>query len=466
MIATYRKQPSNRYQDTWTSSMSRGTRVLTGLFVLSFALDYKGAQGGSLFQYAMAALNYAAFVGLAARYSLKIPRRGLAAFVVIAWSMFLISGSIAAVAHAVPASQYTRTIYPFFLFIEGFLVAWWVARTEKGGETLIMAMMSSAVISLIFTFWWGFHFSGVGIQRIRHQILSPLIPFLFITVTYDLLIARRRRVLAAVLLIATAFAIVLSVTRTQVAIVAGVALVIVAAWVWSFLRGNFILPAFLLRALKWGALTTLLAVIGGLFAAPDTLERWLVRSSGPHSSVTFWTRVAASVTEWHQLTSNLTSGIMGLGFGHAYRYALSFMPMVVPDVPRSEFSQAFWFPGEFMWIVPVYYAGFIFGGAVILALLWGAVRAFRAVVALIDHRTWRATATRTTAIGALGYFAFMGASLTADPFIMRLSALYLGLAFGIVARPETLLTGVADRAFDRWRGGVGTALGESESGLA
>ena len=95
------------------SSLGRQTQIPSGLFVPSFALDFKGAAGGSLLQFAMAAVNTLAFILIAANYRLRLPARGGAAFIFWGWLFFLMVGSFAASVSGVPIGQYIRVIYSF-----------------------------------------------------------------------------------------------------------------------------------------------------------------------------------------------------------------------------------------------------------------------------------------------------------------------------------------------------------------
>lgn len=91
-----------------------------------------------------------------------------------------------------------------------------------------------------------------------------------------------------------------------------------------------------------------------------------------------------------------------------------------------------WFPGEFMWMPFLYYGGFIVGSIAALVLLAGAVRAFRLLGALLRTQSWRNPQARPLWVGVLGYVAFLGMGFTANPFILRLAAMFMGLCLGLV----------------------------------
>ncbi|MGH2508424.1 MAG: hypothetical protein ACRDHZ_13645, partial [Ktedonobacteraceae bacterium] len=340
-----------------TSSISLQNRILAVIFVISFALDFKGAVGGSPIQFAMASLNTLAFLLLAVNVRVTLPRSGYAAFVFWGWLTFLSAGSVAALFFAVPFSRYIRTIYPFILFLEGFLVAWWVARDGRGARTLVTAMMYTALVSLFFTFWWGFHFTNETVGAIRYQILSPLIPFLIVVAAYNLFFARRKKLQSLIILVITFGIIALSVTRGMLLVVGIVATAVLLAWMWNVLRSVVFLPRPIGRAIFWGISAGVVALFTALAVSPETIGRWVNRGFGASHDATFWTRAAAVVGQWNQLWTHEFSWISGSGFGHIYQYAESFYHLVYPYISATSFNSPKWFPGEFMWITPLYYGG-------------------------------------------------------------------------------------------------------------
>ena len=414
-----------------TRRASLQARMLAAIFVMSFALDFKGNAGGSLIQYVMAGVNTIAFLLLAARYRLTLRGSGLATFVFWGWVAFLLTGSVGALLNDVPFDHYMRTIYPYALFAEGFLVAWWVARDARGATTLVAAMLFAAVVSLLFTFWWGFHFSGENAQVIRYQILSPLIPFLVVVAGYDLFFARRRRLRSLVILVTVFSVIALAVTRGMLLVVGMVGVAVLAAWLWNGIRGAISLPRPIARAFAWGSVIGILGLLTALIVAPDVVARWVNRSLGVGHDITFWSRVAAVIGQWNQLVASPVSWLAGNGFGHSYHYAQTFAHLVVPGISPTAFAAPMWFPGEFMWMTPIYYAGIIAGGLAIGILLWGALRSFHILRLLLRQHAWRLVTTRPIWVGVLGYFAFLGLGFTANPFIIRLSALFMGLSLGL-----------------------------------
>ncbi|MGD2063709.1 MAG: hypothetical protein PVF51_09035 [Nitrospirota bacterium] len=410
--------------------VSRNRRILAILFVVSFALDFKGSVGGSPIQYLMAAFNTAAFMLLAASYRMALPRRGLGAFVFWGWGAFLLTGTLGAVLNSTPFGQYIRIVYPFTLFLEGLLVAWWTARDPHDAGTIVSAMMVGAVVSLFYTVWWGFYFSGDSAAEIRYQILSPLIPLLIVVTGYDLFFARRQRTSSLVLLAITLGLITLSVTRGPVLIVGFVAGLVMLAAFGNALRSATI-PRPLIRAIVWGVFVAGIALTAAILFNPEVLGRWAHRGLGEARDVTFWTRVAAILGQLQALNADPLRWLTGKGFGSSYPWLFSDFPWILPYLGERT-DTSVWFPGEFMWMPFFYYGGLFVGLIAALVLLGGAVRGFRLLATLLKAQSWRIPQVRPLWVGVLGYFAFLGMGFTANPFILRLAALFMGLCLGLI----------------------------------
>lgn len=409
-------------------------RVLAVVFVASFSLDFKGNDGGALIQYGMAVVSTLAFVLLGLRYRFIMPGRGAAAWIFWPWLVFLFVGSAGAALNGVAFSHYIRTIYPFVLFGEAFLVAWWFAKSANAGWVLMGAMRWSAVVSVLFTLGWGFFFTGNGLSSIRYQIVSPVIPFVIIMASFDLFFANQRRMMAAVLLVLVFGIIGVSVTRGFLLIIVMVAAVLIGAWLINTLKGQRSLPKPFARAFLW-----VMAVGAGGFILllvfyPEMLARWANRSFGPSHDATLWTRVAAVVGQWDQLSANQLGWAIGQGFGHGYKYSARFASLVLPYWNVTSFDQSMWYPGEFMWITPLYYSGFVAGCLGIVALLVGAVRSVVEVGVLLRYRQWLNPAAYPVWIGSLSVLGFLALTFTANPFIFRLSSVFFGLSLGLAIR--------------------------------
>lgn len=414
---------------------------LLWLFVLSMAFDFKSTKGEGFLQMGMAVLNTMVFLALALSYRVALPRRGSSALVFWIFLLLVVVGSVSAFINGVHLGSYIRTMYAFWLFLEGILVVWWIRKNAYHKYTLVQAMTFSAVLSIVFTLIFGFIFSGLTIARIRYQILSPLIPFLLVASIVDLFFMQRRRVWSSIVILVIFAIMMLSVTRGTIIVVGGVGAALMAAWVFRGVRTVANVPKPIIRLLIIG-LSLLLVVIGFLFIfSPDVLMRWSHRGDSAVSDVTFWTRVAAVVGQYEKLGTTHLGWLLGAGFGSVYPWPVWQFPWILPFLGHhTDWSTSM--PGEFMWATFFYYGGYVLGTIVIGVLFYTLVRAFLDLVVFLRERYWTLYSVRPYWIGIFGYFAFMGTSFTSNPFISRLAALYMGLCLGLVliARNSTFST--------------------------
>jgi hypothetical protein len=389
----------------------------------------------------MAGLNTAAFLLLAASYRLVLPKGGLAAIVFWVWLAFLQTGTLGAVVNATPFEQYIRVLYPFTLFLMGFLVVWWTARDPRDASIIVSAMIATAIISLFFTLWWGFYFTGVGVDHIRYQVLSPLIPLLMVVAGYDLFFARRKRLWSIFLLSFIVSLIVLSVTRGPVLVGGVVAGLVVLAVLVNALRSGSV-PRPTQDAFIWGLCVSVIGLGIATLFYPEVIERWSHRALGAGQNVTFWMRAAAVIGQFDALTESSHGWFMGRGIGSSYPWPLSEFPWILPYI-GERVDGPVWFPGEFMWMPFFYYGGFAFGTGAALVLLWGATRGFWWLMSLLRVQSWRIPLFRPLWIGILGYFAFLAMGFSANPFIFRSAALFMGLCLGLIIVQSSPASSVA-----------------------
>jgi len=408
------------------------TTFLFALIPLSLAFDFKGAVGGNVIQYIMAGTNIMAFVVLVLMSTARLPRRGATAILLYVWLVFALFGTLGALLSSVPADQYIRVIFPFLLFAEGLLVAW--SAGKRGLSTnLVEWMFRGAVLSLVFTLVWGFVSTGMSVHEIRYQIVSPLFPFLVAYVGYELIIARTHRVRAAFLLAISIIVVAISVTRGFLLSLFVPIIAMILAWVMNLLRGRMAVP----NAIRVGLLAAILiALLGATLlqtVAPDVLLRWDRRSLGAENSVTLYTRVAAAMDQWQQILRSPESALLGRGFGNSYHYSGLLLPQIAPGgVSQRDAATPKWFPGEFMWVSMLYYGGLVVGTIVCLLLAYVALRSVKMLAALLAQPTRRDTLLlRVAWVTSLGNLGFLGLTVTANPFVTRVSALYWGLCVGL-----------------------------------
>lgn len=377
----------------------------------------------------MLAGNLGGFALLALRHGFALPRQGAAAYIVWGWVAFLIFSAFGGYLTDVPSARFLRIGMPFLLFLTGVLVALWACRGQDASHFLIRAMLAGAIISMLFTVFWGFASSGAGIGEVRYRILSPLLAFVTVTAATDFVLLRRFRALRVAILCAVALLISLSVTRGVLLTLVFVAIAFLPLiFIYALVRRR--VP----RSLLAGVAAIVIGGAGALMAlyifAPELWAQWQTRSLGATRYTGFWTRVAGVDGQIRLLNYFPWGWWSGLGFGTRYPWPQDEYLMIAhflgPTPSRYTFHA-----GEFMWFPPIFYAGVFGGGVAIGALLVGTYKALALLIQLFANPGDYAR-MRPAWLGAVGFLAFIGLGFTANPFINRLSALYMGLCLGLV----------------------------------
>jgi len=422
-----------------SSRMSVFRRIFAAIFVLSFALDFKGNVGGTVIQFVMAGLNAFAFILLAASYRFRSPRSLLPATVLWGWLIFVITGTMGALANFVPLSSYVRIVYPFVLFIEGYMVAWWIGKSNNGSQVLVSTIYTASAISLFFTLMWGFAFTGISVTDIRYQILSPLIPMLIVVLAYDLFFAQRRKLISLLMLVFIFYIIALSVTRGMILALMFLLLTVLLGWLQNALARPVALPRSFIRFLIIGSFTILCGLASATYVVRSVIVRWSNRSFGAGEYVTLWTRIAAVLGQYQAMMSSKYGWILGQGFGSSYPWPVWKFPWILPYLNKNFLTDAS-FPGEFMWMSFIYYGGVIVGFIIIVLLLTTFRYCYRILRSQLKQKTWLQASARPLWIGLLGYFAFIGLGFTSDPLGARNASLFMGLCLGLVFARGRLIT--------------------------
>ncbi len=381
----------------------------------------------------MAILNAIAFLFLAIHYRFSISKKRIVVLTLFGWICFLLLGSLGAFYNSVPFGVYGRAIYPFILFTEGLLAAYWLSKESRYCSSLIEFVIYSSIVSLFFTFFWGMKYTGLSLANIRYQILSPSIAFLITVMGFDLFISGYKRIRAFIIL-ATAIALIFISTTRGILLAVGLPIsVLILVWILSILRTKKMVlrKPWIRGGLIFGG-TGIIATLIFSFNSSLMLERWILRLSGEGKLVSFWTRVAAVVDQWDQLVQQPISWFIGRGFGQSYFYSKKLLPYVFSYVNYDTFSKAMTYPGEFMWMSLFFYAGLIGGFFAVWVLLTGMGLSFRFLLNSINRRSRTFLQSRNLWISVLGYFSLIGLTFTSNPFILRQTAFLFGILLGII----------------------------------
>ncbi|MDR5780129.1 hypothetical protein QCE63_11930 [Caballeronia sp. LZ065] len=405
--------------------------VWVWLFLLPLAFDFKGAETASkAIQILLTVPSILAgcfLLLIAPRFAQRSRLRTLVT------SLFLITilGSIATQAmQGNDSGNYMRVILPFGQMLLGYFVACRPWDSKRLGQ-LEHAMYWSMIASLVFSFGFGMA-TGGNLESVRFRIVSVTFLCLQGLLLHEFVVVKRYSRFTVLMFLATIVIELLSVTRSLV--VGTVLLFAFATWLAA--------PSFkkLLRAgLRAVAMMTLLgalAVAGSAFF-PGVGEHWVQRMSFKKDTEsgrdpTTITRLAEMKDQLDQTTASTLGTLVGMGYGHDYRYSPTYLPDLAGQFSKKDFyAIKEWSAGHNFWVYQFFAGGLLFGLALPLALLWALWKGSMA------YRSWRHRAPETLYLPVLGRALLVVAALPAtsiggNPLGNRFSGVVFGVALGLL----------------------------------
>ncbi|SAK76233.1 hypothetical protein AWB76_04989 [Caballeronia temeraria] len=343
------------------------------------------------------------------------------------------------------AGSYARVILPFLLMLLGYFVAcrpWDARRLEQIERALIGSMIASLVFSA------GFEIAMTDGPVSMNLRVAP-VTFLCLQglLLHEFIFAQRITKSAVLLFLAT---IVIEILFGTPSLLAGTVLLIVyATWLAAPSMRHFFATG--LRA------TVILALLAAMSTAtvtffPAIAQPWMQRMSfvqdaPPVRDPVAIARLAEMKDQVDQTTSSALSTLVGMGYGHDYRYAPSYLPDLADQISAKDFY-AFrkWAAGHDFWVYQFFAGGVLFGLALPIAILWALSRGSRA------YRAWRHGTPDAPWLPVLGRALFVLAALPAasiggNPLGERFAGIVFGVALGlVVASYARIAHGIQARA--------------------
>lgn len=443
---------NNRYANLWI-----------WLFVCPLAMDYKAVSDTSshLAQVLLAVPTLGAGAILMLIAPRLTDRSSLRTLVWLAIALAVPASLITQWIQDNPFGQYLRVALPFVLFQIGFIVAcrpWQEARVEQFEK----AIFWGNVVCLAFTFVYGMA-TGGPLEDVRYRIVSVTFLGLQGVLLHEFVIAKRFTFLTLTLFMSTVVIELLSVTRS---LLVGTALLFALA-VWMSAPSL----RYLVRALVRAAFASILLgamAIGAASFFPEVAGHWTQRlffaekATTTGKDPTTITRLAEMKYQYDQVTSTPLSTLVGMGYGHDYRYSPSYLPDLKGQMSQKDFYAIHdWSAGHNFWVYQFYAGGVLFGIAMPFAILFALYRC------TATYRRWRTTMPHVPHLAVLGRAILLTAALPAtsiggNPLGPRFSGLVFGLSLGLMvamhvqlrrlgaqmrlARPRTQLDPHADAA--------------------
>ncbi|TDN67443.1 hypothetical protein [Paraburkholderia sp. BL10I2N1] len=409
------------------------------LFLIPLAVDYKGEESASHLAQVLLAVP-AIFAGMVlVLIGPRFTGHSRVRTVVTAALCLTLFGSLVPelVQHNDPGN-YMRVLLPFVLFLLGYRVACsaWDAKRIGQIERVLYYAMS---ISLVYSFVNGMLGSG-DLETVRFRIVSATLLGLQAMLLHEFVLSRRVTKMTLMLFIGTVMVELLSVTRSLV--VGTVLLFCYATWLGA--------PS-VRHLIKAGVRAVIVAAMIGSTAVavsmmfPEVAAHWtqrvfaakMTRSGMDPTTVT---RLAELKDQYDQVTSSTTSLLLGMGYGHYYRYSPVYLWALEGQITKRDFYAIHdWGAGHNFWGYQLFAGGLMFGLGLPVAVLYATW------CGTVSYRRWRRLAPDMPFLPVMGRSLLMVASLLAmsiggNPLGPRFSGLVFGVALGLLVGSHARLS--------------------------
>jgi hypothetical protein len=401
------------------------------LFLCPLAVDYKGDEAGShLAQILLAAPAIAAGFALILTGPRITGHSRLRKLVTAGLGLTIFGSAVTQLAQHNELGNYLRVLLPFALFYLGYIVAChaWDAKRIAQFERVLFYAMS---LSLVFSFVNGM-MESANLAEVRFRIVSPTLLALQAMLLHEFVISRRFTKLALLVFAGTVLVELFSVTRSLAVgtvLLFGYATWLGASSTWRLITST--MRATIVAAIIAGT------AIGAASLVPEVAAHWTQRVYAAKTSETGMdpttvTRLAEMRDQYDQVTASTSSLLVGMGYGHWYRYSPTYLWALAGQMTASDFyAIRDWGAGHNFWVYQLYSGGLLFGLGLPVAILYAAIRGSMA------YRRWRRVAPDMPFLPVMGrslmiVMSLLAMSIGGNPLGPRFSGLVFGFGLGML----------------------------------
>jgi hypothetical protein len=412
---------------------------LLWVFLLSFALDYRGEMGSSgagIDQLLFLALCIGSTAGIAFLGMRFLTVRPGAWFIAL-WGLFIAFMLVNATLQNVAPARSVRVILPLVFCLFGIVNAHIAACSGISPARIVRPILVAACTNVVWRMFHGLMFTNATLETVRLEVQSPAISWVAAWIGCSIMLRRRFHwslLVAGGILFAGIF---ITVTRSLFfpVLASGLASVFCFTlgvrwrlWPWADAVKR------LLPVAAAGALAIFGLAAVALFK-PVLLERWNERlfhnafAQNLGSDISYLTRKAEADAIMKILGDDPVHFIHGRGIGSSYYWDHAYLPEIYLVFPKDgEGFDDIWFAGHSVWTY-----GLLSGGLIALAAylaLFGGTAAFGLVSA-------RSNASDPGPDQWLAFLPFVATccliseTLTANPFQERLVGILFGMMVGL-----------------------------------
>jgi hypothetical protein len=414
--------------------MSVFERFLIILYVLPFALDFKGVEdGGSFAQFFYLALVFISaavlLLGLIRQKKKFTVPRAVKSVVVVWWS-YLISSVLTAIVSDVEFGNYIRVLMPFVLCGISMLLSVLFYSRGRDLTFFFYATMIAVVISVIWTPIYTFGVLGIPVAGNRYQMLSPVLPVLLGYFLCVLVSRRGFSIPGLIALMVFVSLVALSVSRSYL-----IVFVLTSSYLYfvmpNFYRHIIKRKLVLISFFSCGVFVFLVPILEAI--KPGFIFSWVDRLFGVRDLLGFdpttMTRLAEYKGQMDILLDDPVKLLLGAGLGSEYRWSSSYFTFLSEIFSLRDLEELVpWEVGHSLWVYSLYSGGLMFGFLIPFCICRGVYLSSLAVRS--SFSSLGSLKSREVVFFALLLGSIVSTSFTSNPFGVRLTGLLLG--FGMI----------------------------------
>jgi len=416
-------------------------KVLLWIFCFSFAFDFKGPTGSTIFQYVftVVALLSGCLLwfqdgGTKSPPNTRRMVAGVSMIFILAYGSIILNNYFNF--SDIPLERSLRVMFPYAMLVVSIGVMSSFAKKGTRLSVLLPPLIVAGLMSMIWRQVYASVVIGVDLNEQRYQAISPAFMFLVPYAMAQVSLRTKQSILNWVIIGLTLISIYISVTRI---FMFAYAMTFLGVAVALFVQGRLFQPTLVVKRAIVG-IVALVGLVGAIAVAtqirPNIIESWQERLSVTPNlqdatrtpDISAYLRLAATKGMIDGVTEEPFTIIMGKGFGAGYMHDRTHEGIISRAVP---------FPVSEMWaivdvgVVYLFFAGGIVIGGAILGVFFATI--FVTIRAMVNLK--RLGQTEMPFVWAATSFLAMIWCLSLMPtsyvFQERMSAQLVGVMIGI-----------------------------------
>ncbi len=353
-------------------------KTLLYIFCLSFAFDFKGPFGGTIFQYifTVVALGSGCLLwfqsfGKTAPHYTRLMMITLGSIFLLGYGTIIMNNYFEF--SNIPLVRSLRFMFPYAMLVVSAGVMSSFAKNGTKLSVIVPPMITAAVLSMVWRQIYASVVVDVQLEEQRYQALSPALIFLIPMVMCFIALRSKQNVFYWILLGASLITIFLSITRI---FLFSIFIAAIGITICLFLQGRLFQPALIIKRAVIGVLGLLafsLALIITMEIRPNVVANWEKRLSVTSdlqdatrvADVSRILRVAAATGMVNAVKKEPYTIMLGKGFGAGYYLDRKYEGIIRTQIPFDAREQ--WHVVD-VGLVYIFFAGGIVIGGLILGI--------------------------------------------------------------------------------------------------